>query len=92
MYRRLKGAGIFYKVLNTPPRIDAIEKMGRLDREDADFLRATFYRTIDHGLRISTGHAGDARPPSRPAPVREAGRDPPADEGVLQPRVHLLSA
>jgi len=28
MYLRLKGAGIFYKVLNTPERIDVIEKMG----------------------------------------------------------------
>lgn len=59
MYLRLKGAGIFYKVLNTPARIDVIEQMGHLDPEDADFLRdaATFYRAIDHGQRISTGHA-----------------------------------
>src|SRR5436305_6750633 len=57
MYLRLKGAGIFFKVLNTPARIDVIEKMGHLDREDADFLRdsATFYRAIDHGLRICSG-------------------------------------
>src|SRR5262249_55760594 len=39
MYLRLKGAGIFYKVLNTPQRIDVIEQMGHLEREDADFLR-----------------------------------------------------
>jgi glutamate-ammonia-ligase adenylyltransferase len=32
MYLRLKGAGIFYKVLNTPERIDVIEKMGHLSR------------------------------------------------------------
>ncbi|MGD0500666.1 MAG: glutamine-synthetase adenylyltransferase [Bryobacteraceae bacterium] len=59
MYLRLKGAGIFYKVLNTPERIDVIEKMGHLEREDADFLRdaATFYRALDHGQRVSTGHA-----------------------------------
>ncbi|HVX65977.1 MAG TPA: hypothetical protein VHA11_05205, partial [Bryobacteraceae bacterium] len=59
MYLRLKGAGIFYKVLNTPARIDVIEQMGHLERPDADFLRdaATFYRSIDHGLRVSTGHA-----------------------------------
>jgi glutamate-ammonia-ligase adenylyltransferase len=58
MYLRLRGAGIFYKVLNTPERIDVIEKMGHLDREDADFLReaATFYRAVDHGQRVSTGH------------------------------------
>jgi [glutamine synthetase] adenylyltransferase / [glutamine synthetase]-adenylyl-L-tyrosine phosphorylase len=59
MYLRLKGAGIFFKVLNTPQRIDIIEKMGHLEREDADFLRdaAAFYRAVDHGLRISSGHA-----------------------------------
>jgi glutamate-ammonia-ligase adenylyltransferase len=64
MYLRLKGAGIFYKVLNTPARIDVIEKMGHLDREDADFLRdaAILYRAIDHGLRISTGQAGGSLP------------------------------
>lgn len=64
MYLRLKGAGIFYPVLNTPARIDVIEKMGHLDRSDADFLRdaATFYRAIDHGLRVSTGHAEGSLP------------------------------
>ncbi|MFB3776067.1 MAG: glutamine-synthetase adenylyltransferase [Bryobacteraceae bacterium] len=58
MYLRLKGAGIFYKVLNTPARIDVIEKMGHLEASDAEFLRdaATFYRAVDHGLRVSTGH------------------------------------
>ena len=59
MYLRLKSAGIFYKVLNTPERIDIIEKMGHLDRADADFLQdaAAFYRAIDHGLRVYSGHA-----------------------------------
>jgi len=67
MYLRLKGAGIFYKVLNTPERIDVIEKMGHLEREDADFLRdaATFYRALDHGLRIWSGHAGGKLPASQ---------------------------
>jgi glutamate-ammonia-ligase adenylyltransferase len=67
MYLRLKGAGIFYKVLNTPERIDVIEKMGHLDREDANFLReaATFYRAIDHGQRILTGHAEGSLPTSQ---------------------------
>ena len=66
MYLRLRGAGIFYKVLNTPERIDVIEKMGHLDREDADFLReaATFYRGIDHGQRVSRGHAEGSLPTS----------------------------
>jgi len=64
MYLRLKGAGIFFKVLNTPERIDVIEKMGHLEREDAEFLRdaATFYRAIDHGLRIAAGHAEGSLP------------------------------
>src|SRR5579871_1119195 len=66
MYLRLKGAGIFYPVLNTPARIDVIEKTGHLEREDADFLRdaAVFYRAIDHGLRISSGHAEGRLPTS----------------------------
>ena len=64
MYLRLRGAGIFYRVLNTPERIDVIEKMGHLDREDADFLRdaATFYRALDHGQRVSSGHAEGSLP------------------------------
>jgi len=64
MYLRLRGAGIFYKVLNTPERIDVIEKMGHLDLEDADFLReaATFYRAVDHGQRVSAGHAEGSLP------------------------------
>ncbi len=67
MYLRLKSAGFFFKVLNTPERIDTVEKMGHLDREDADFLRdaATFYRAVDHGLRVSTGHAEGRLPTNR---------------------------
>ena len=51
-------------MLNTPERIDVIEKMGHLEREDADFLReaATFYRAVDHGQRVSTGHAEGSLP------------------------------
>src|ERR1700691_2542377 len=66
MYLRLRGAGIFYKVLNTPARIDVVEQMGHLEREDADFLRdaAVFYRAIDHGLRVSSGYAGGHLPTS----------------------------
>src|SRR5260370_36350498 len=66
MYLRLRGAGIFYKVLNTPARIDEIEQMGHLEREDADFLRdaAVFSRAIDHGLRVSSGYAGGHLPTS----------------------------
>ena len=70
LYYRLKGAGVFYKRLNTPERIDIVEKMGHLEREDADFLReaATFYRAIDHGLRISIGHE-EGRLPTAPEPL-----------------------
>ncbi|MBV9744152.1 MAG: glutamine-synthetase adenylyltransferase, partial [Acidobacteriia bacterium] len=64
MYLRLRSAGIFYPVLNTPERIDVIEKMGHLEREDAEFLRdaSTFYRAIDHGQRIISGHAAGSLP------------------------------
>jgi glutamate-ammonia-ligase adenylyltransferase len=67
MYLRLRGAGIFFKVLNTPERIDVIEKMGHLEPADAAFLRdaATFYRALDHGQRISTGHAEGSLPASQ---------------------------
>lgn len=67
MYLRLKGAGIFYTVLNTPARIDVCEKMGHLDRADAEFLRdaAIFYRAVDHGLRVSTGHTEGDLPKSQ---------------------------
>jgi len=67
MYLRLKGAGIFFKVLNTPARIDIVEKMGHLDRADAQFLNdaAIFYRSIDHALRLSSGHA-EGNLPSAP--------------------------
>ena len=55
LYLRLKAAGIFYKVLNTPARIDIIEAMGHLERADAEFLRdaATFYRAVDHALHAA---------------------------------------
>jgi glutamate-ammonia-ligase adenylyltransferase len=66
LYLRLKGAGIFFRALNTPERIDVVEKMGHLDREEAEFLRdaATFYRAIDHGMRVSKGHADGTLPVS----------------------------
>ncbi|HTA44773.1 MAG TPA: hypothetical protein VK789_20135 [Bryobacteraceae bacterium] len=67
MYLRLKSAGVFFKVLNTPERIDIVEKMGHLEREDAQLLRdaATFYRAVDHGVRISTGHAEGRLPTNK---------------------------
>jgi glutamate-ammonia-ligase adenylyltransferase len=58
MYLRLKSAGIFFKVLNTPARIEVLENLGELDRDTAALLleAATFYRALDHGLRIISGH------------------------------------
>jgi len=58
MYLRLKSAGIYYKVLNTPARIEVLENMGHLDRPTAQFLleAATFYRALDHSLRIMSGY------------------------------------
>jgi glutamate-ammonia-ligase adenylyltransferase len=59
MYLRLKGAGIFFKTLNTPERIDIVEKMGHLERADADFLMraTTFFRALDHAIRVVTGRS-----------------------------------
>ena len=66
MYLRLKSAGVFFTVLNTPARIEVLEQMGHLGRADAQFLNdaATFYRALDHGLRVITGHAESRLPGS----------------------------
>ena len=66
MYLRLRGAGMFFKVLNTPARIEVVEQMGHLEPNDAHFLRdaATFYRSVDHGLRLISGHTEGSLPNS----------------------------
>jgi len=66
LYLRLKSAGVFFTVLNTPARIEVLEQMGHLSRADAQFLNdaATFYRALDHGLRVITGHAESRLPGS----------------------------
>ena len=66
MFLRLTDGGIFFQVLNTPERLSVIEEMGHLDREDAAFLAdaAIFYRAIDHGLRLYSGHAEGRLPQS----------------------------
>ncbi|HEY3442038.1 MAG TPA: glutamine-synthetase adenylyltransferase [Paludibaculum sp.] len=66
MYLRLRGAGMFFKVLNTPARIQVLEQMGHLEPNDAHFLRdaATFYRAVDHGLRLISGHTEGSLPNS----------------------------
>jgi len=74
MYLRLKSAGVFFKVLNTPARIEVLENLGQLDRADAKFLyeAATFYRALDHGIRVLTGHA-EAKLPSSEAHLESLG-------------------
>jgi glutamate-ammonia-ligase adenylyltransferase len=64
MYLRLRGAGMFFKSLNTPERIDILEKMGHLERADAEFLleATTHFRALDHAVRLVTGHAGGRIP------------------------------
>ena len=66
MYLRLKSAGIYFKVLNTPERIEVLENMGHLDRAEAQFLidAATFYRALDQALRVLSGHAEGKLPTS----------------------------
>jgi len=66
MYLRLRGAGMFFKKLNTPERIDVVEKMGHLEREDAEFLlqATTYFRALDHAVRVVTGRAQEKLPES----------------------------
>jgi [glutamine synthetase] adenylyltransferase / [glutamine synthetase]-adenylyl-L-tyrosine phosphorylase len=64
MYLRLKAAGMFFKSLNTPERIDVVEKTGHLDRMDAELLldATTYFRALDHALRVVTGRAEERIP------------------------------
>ena len=66
MYLRLKGAGLFFKSLNTPERIDIVEKMGHLERSDAEFLQraTTYFRALDHAVRVVRGRAEEKIPAS----------------------------
>jgi glutamate-ammonia-ligase adenylyltransferase len=66
MYLRLKSAGVFFRVLNTPARIEVLQSMGDMDRAEAQFLldAATFYRALDHALRVLSGHAEGKLPKS----------------------------
>jgi glutamate-ammonia-ligase adenylyltransferase len=68
MFLRLRGAGMFFKSLNTPERIDIVEKTGHLDRADAEFLllAGTYFRALDHAIRLVTGRA-EEKIPSAPA-------------------------
>ncbi len=66
LYLRLKDAGVFYTVLNTLERIEVLENTEKLSHHDAKFLReaATFYRALDHALRVLSGHAEGRLPKS----------------------------
>ncbi len=66
LYLRLKNAGIYYSYLNTPARIEVLETTEKIGRGDAAFLQeaATFYRSLDHAMRVLTGHAEDKLPRS----------------------------
>ncbi len=63
---RLRGAGLFFRALNTPARIAVLEQMGHLDSAQARFLldAAMFFRAADHALRVLSGHAPATLPRS----------------------------
>jgi glutamate-ammonia-ligase adenylyltransferase len=88
LYLRLRSAGVFFRVLNTPERVDVLEKMGHLEREDAIFLReaAGFYRALDHGLRLYSGHAEGKLPAAEVKLEALAGLVsrwlPPSEDGL----------
>ena len=64
LYLRLKNAGVYYSYLNTPARIEVLETSEKLSRSEANLLReaAAFYRAVDHGMRVLTGHAESRLP------------------------------
>ena len=92
MYLRLKGAGMFFRSLNTAERIDIVEQMGHLERADAEFLlnATTFFRALDHAIRVVSGRAEEKLPSGA------SERDMVADLVQLwsrnQPAIHSLEA
>ncbi len=64
LYLRLKNAGVYYSYLNTIARIEVLETAEKLSRSEAALLReaATFYRALDHGMRVFSGHAESRLP------------------------------
>ncbi|MCX6597830.1 MAG: glutamine-synthetase adenylyltransferase [Acidobacteria bacterium] len=94
MFLRLKGAVHFYPALNTPARIRVVQQMGLASATDASFLQraATFYRSVDHGLRLLTGHSGGSLPtaPAQLVPLTEIVRRwAPSPRGNLALAVEL---
>ena len=67
MYLRLREAYRFFESLNTPERIRVIHAGGHLSDEQADKLHRTavFYRSLDHAMRMLSGHSLGKIPSSR---------------------------
>ena len=66
LYWRLRHAEAFYESLNTPQRIEIIRKTDPAFGPDLDkLLRATqVLRSLDHGVRVSTGTSAHDLPPT----------------------------
>ena len=64
LYQRLKSAGIFFEYLTTPQRIDIARTLGNMSEEDCDYLlkAAVFFRSLDHGMRITAGKSSGQAP------------------------------
>jgi glutamate-ammonia-ligase adenylyltransferase len=66
MYLRLRDAGVFFPLLNTPERIRVIRTLGHLTVDEAARLEkmAVFYRSLDHAIRLVTGRSASTVPSS----------------------------
>jgi glutamate-ammonia-ligase adenylyltransferase len=71
MYLRLRDAGVFFPLLNTPERIRVIRTLGHLSIDEASRLEnmAVFYRSLDHAIRVVTGRSA-SKVPSSPSTRR----------------------
>lgn len=66
LYWRLLRAESFYESLNTPQRIAIIRATDAAFDADLDVLLSatTFYRSLDHGVRVTKGTSAHALPPT----------------------------
>ena len=57
MYLRLRDAGLFFRSLNTPQRIEILRTSHSLTTSQAETIArlAVFFRSLDHGIRVSAG-------------------------------------
>ena len=84
MYLRLREAGVFFRVLNTPERIEVIERMGSLSQQDAGVPARGRDLLPGAGPRAARLHRPDRR---QPAGSARATRNPyqpgaPLDAGT----------